>query len=93
MRLTVITLAATGAGACQVLDGVQAVSVLWAAAAAEDRLEHISTRCAPGRLHLGIFTTALSEAAAEAAALGICRRAPATSPLLRDWSARAVRTT
>ncbi|MEU1671203.1 hypothetical protein ABZ752_04110 [Streptomyces roseifaciens] len=93
MRLTVITLAATGAGARQVLDGAQVAAVLWVAATAEDLLEHISTRCAPGRLHLGIFTTARSEAAAEAAALGICRRALAMSPLLRDWSVHAVRTT
>ncbi|MBB4889657.1 hypothetical protein WEB32_33515 [Streptomyces netropsis] len=65
--------------------------MLWVAAAAEDQLEHISAHCAPGRLHPGIFTAALPEAAAEAAALGICRRAPAMSPLLHDWSVRSVR--
>ncbi|GAA0472135.1 hypothetical protein ACFQ2B_02365 [Streptomyces stramineus] len=91
MRLTVITLAPTGTSGRHLLDGAQVAAVLWVAATPEDRLEHISTRSAPGRLHLGIFTTARSEAAAEAAALGICRRALAMSPILRDWSVRAVR--
>ncbi|MFE0045520.1 hypothetical protein [Streptomyces albireticuli] len=88
MRLTVITLAATGTGARQVLDGAQVSDLLWVAATAEDRLEHISVRCAPGRLHLGIFTL---EPPGAAAALDICRRALAMSPLLRDWSVHAVR--
>ncbi|MCD9141331.1 hypothetical protein [Streptomyces albireticuli] len=91
MRLTVITLAATGTGAPQVLDGAQVSDLLWVAATAEDRLEHISVRCAPGRLHLGIFTLEPPGAAAGAAALDICRRALAMSPLLRDWSVHAVR--
>ncbi|UQI46532.1 hypothetical protein M1P56_20350 [Streptomyces sp. HU2014] len=89
--MTVITLAATGTRACQVLDGAQVTDVLWLAAVADDRLEHISIRCSPGRLHLGIFTAAPPEAVAGAAALGICRRALAMSPLLRDWSVHAVR--
>ncbi|MEX2984308.1 hypothetical protein [Streptomyces sp. C36] len=91
MRLTAITLTATGPGARQVLDAAQVSAVLWVAAVAEDRLEHVSIRCAPGHVHLGIFTLARSEATAAAAALGICRRALAMSPLLRDWSVGALR--
>lgn len=93
MRLTVITLTATGTAARQALDGAQVADVLWVAAAAEDRLEHISVRSAPGRIHLGIFTTAPPEAVAGTVALGICRRALAMSPLLCGWSVHTVRPT
>ncbi|MEU2872121.1 hypothetical protein ABZ769_23400 [Streptomyces olivoreticuli] len=89
MQLTVITLTAAEDRARQVLDGAQVAAAMWAAADAEDRLEHISTRSVPGHFRLGIFTAALPEHAAVATALGICHRALATSPLLRGWSVAA----
>ncbi|MEV7119301.1 hypothetical protein [Kitasatospora griseola] len=58
---------------------------LWRQALADDRLEHVRVRVAPGRIGVALFLLAAEETAARRSARSICARALDTSDELRDW--------
>ncbi|MFH8983317.1 hypothetical protein [Streptomyces varsoviensis] len=63
--------------------------VMWVFATPEAQLEHVSIRSGACRIHLGFYSRLDSAAAAEATT-AICRRALASSPLLRGWEVAAL---
>ncbi|GAA1240395.1 hypothetical protein GCM10009665_34070 [Kitasatospora nipponensis] len=91
MELTLITLSADGPATGHLLDGGRVGDLMWAASRPGELLEHVSTQAGPGWLHLGVFTLTSEQHTAGSAALAICRRALAASPLLRGWRIAAVR--
>lgn len=88
MQLTLITIS-SGVGA--VLDGDSAclIDTLWAAARAEDEVEHISVRAAQCRVDIGVFSVEADQVIARAVAYDLVERALAMSPQLREWSVAA----
>jgi len=60
--------------------------VIWAAARAEDAVEHISTRLGCSSLTIGVFTHGQGDHRDGVTALALFDRARGMSPLLRGWS-------
>ncbi|GIG87905.1 hypothetical protein [Plantactinospora endophytica] len=85
MQLTLITLSSE---AGTTFDGGAArlVDTLWAAARAEDRVEHISVRAVRGRVDIGVFSVSMDQTVARTVARELVERALVMSPQLRQWS-------
>ncbi|MEU1289952.1 hypothetical protein [Kitasatospora sp. NPDC005856] len=58
---------------------------LWSQARADDRLEHVRVRVAPGRIGVALFVLAAEDTGARLSARSICARALEASDELRDW--------
>ncbi|MGW4380588.1 hypothetical protein [Kitasatospora sp. NPDC004531] len=58
---------------------------LWSQSRADDRLEHVRVRVAPGRIGVALFLLAAEDGGARLSARSICARALDASDELRDW--------
>ncbi|MBY8870518.1 hypothetical protein K7640_01520 [Micromonospora sp. PLK6-60] len=88
MQLTLITITC---GAGTMFDGGSArlIDTLWAAARAEDGVEHISVRAVARRMDIGVFSVKMDQMTARTLASKLVERALAMSPQLKEWSVAA----
>jgi hypothetical protein len=86
MHLTIVTLVAPRSEATKVLEHLEIVETLWAAADPGVLLEHISAQAGPGRVRLGFFTKKPPDKNSNFLIFINCHRALITSPLLTGWS-------
>ncbi|MEV1143394.1 hypothetical protein [Micromonospora sp. NPDC049799] len=86
-----MTLITITAGVGTVFEGGSAclIDTLWAAARAEDEVEHISVRAVRCRVDIGVFSVQMDQVTARAVASNLVERALAMSPQLRKWSVAA----
>lgn len=84
MRLSLITIEPDGE-APVTMDPAALVDLLWTAAAAGDRVEHIAARCHPDHIEIGVFSGIADRLEAATHALELVGRALAGSPALHRW--------
>jgi hypothetical protein len=72
------------------VNGEILTDILWTHAAAEDRIEHMRVTIAPdvGEYVLGVFMLSVQRLDCDShrTAIEVCRKAIASSPLLRGWT-------
>ncbi|MEV0262443.1 hypothetical protein AB0I49_13990 [Streptomyces sp. NPDC050617] len=90
MRLIMVTLAPRDRQPANEPPAAEISDVMWVFATPEAQLEHVSIRSGDRFIHLGFYSR-LDSAAAAAATTAICRRALASSPVLRGWEVAALR--
>jgi hypothetical protein len=86
MDMVPVFLIPTAAAADQEPDPECVLDALWAAAAPDDRLEHITLLHGPGRFEVVMFHLTSSAERGEQAAIRLCARACAQAPLLQGWT-------
>ena len=89
MRMVLVRLASGPVARVKVLNPQIAADVLWAAAIPEDHLEHVRAQPGPGsgEIDIAVFHKDAGAESGDAVALGLCRRAIASAPVLAGWHA------
>jgi hypothetical protein len=86
--LTIVGLALSAEIPARYLDPQVLVDVLWTVAGSAGRVEHISAKSGAGRVDVGVYARADSQAGADRSAYELLECATSTVPLLRGWAIR-----
>lgn len=89
MQMVLVRIAPDPSAHIKVLNTQIATDILWAAAIPEDRLEHVRARPGPlaGDIDIAVFHKESGAETDTAVALGLCRRAIGSAPVLAGWHA------
>ncbi|WP_404954763.1 hypothetical protein [Streptomyces sp. 147326] len=88
--MTLLFLSAPPDHPVRLVDRHLVTDVIWAVAVPADRLEHVYTRSAEGRLDIALFLLAAGAEEADSVGDRIMRRALTGAPVLAGWRADPV---